>query len=103
MTDVPPGPVVTETVRPLPGANRHVGKAVTLEPLSAGHVADLWDAAQGADRSWAYLKYGPFPTTQDLAAHVARIIGSSFPSPLTEGRGLRRLGLSESKGLVGAG
>lgn len=73
MTDVPPGPVVTETVRPLPGANRHVGKAVTLEPLSAGHVADLWDAAQGADRSWAYLKYGPFPTTQDLAAHVARI------------------------------
>ncbi|MET3438487.1 hypothetical protein ABIC44_003179 [Sphingomonas sp. 1185] len=27
----------------------------------------------------------------------------SLPSPLAEGRGLRRLGLCESKGLVGAG
>lgn len=73
MTDLPLGPVVTGGACSPPGADRHVGTAVTLEPLSTRHVADLWDAALGADGSWAYLKYGPFPTEHDLAAHVARI------------------------------
>jgi len=73
MIDVPLGPTVPDAVCPLPRATRHVGKSVTLEPLSSCHTADLWDAADGADLSWAYLKYGPFPARHDLAAHVARI------------------------------
>lgn len=73
MTDLPLGPVAIERTCPLPVADRHIGKVVTLEPLSTRHVADLWDSAQDAERSWTYLKYGPFPTEQDFAAHVARI------------------------------
>jgi len=75
MTEVPLGPVVTESVCPVPGADRHVGTVVILEPLASRHISDLWYASQGADGSWTYLKYGPFPTENDLAAHVARISG----------------------------
>ena len=52
-----------------------MGKVVTLEPLSIHHAADLWDAARSADVSWTYLKYGPFPTEANLAAHLNRISG----------------------------
>lgn len=75
MTSVPLGPIVPEATRPLPAFVRHEGKAVTLEPLSARHVDDLWEAAQGADVSWAYLKYGPFASREEMAAHVQRISG----------------------------
>jgi RimJ/RimL family protein N-acetyltransferase len=30
-----------------------------LEPLHRRHAAELWQAAQGAEDSWAYLGYGP--------------------------------------------
>ncbi len=73
MTTVPLGPIVHEATRPLPKFERHIGKVVTLEPLSANHAADLWGAAQSANVSWAYLKYGPFPTEADLTAHLNRI------------------------------
>lgn len=59
----------------MPALERHEGHAVTLAPLSACHGADLWDAAQSADPSWAYLKYGPFSTEEALAAHIDRIGG----------------------------
>jgi RimJ/RimL family protein N-acetyltransferase len=75
MTAVPLGPVVPDAVCPLPGLERHVGRAVTLEPLSARHVTDLWAAGEAADISWAYLRYGPFATEQELAAHIERIGG----------------------------
>jgi RimJ/RimL family protein N-acetyltransferase len=75
MTSVPLGPIVPETTRPLPKLERHIGKVVTLEPLSLYHKADLWDAARSADVSWTYLKYGPFATEADLAAHLHRISG----------------------------
>jgi len=75
MTAVPLGPIVPEVARPLPRFECHAGKAVSLEPLSARHVDDLWEAGHAADVSWAYLKYGPFPTKGDMAAHIARISG----------------------------
>ncbi|MET4895796.1 GNAT family protein [Sphingomonadaceae bacterium jetA1] len=75
MTCVPLGPIAPESPPPLPGFERHVGKAVLLEPLSARHLANLWDAVQGADISWSYLKYGPFPAEDDLAQHLDRISG----------------------------
>lgn len=73
MTTVPLGPIVTATPLALPGFEFHVGKAVALEPLSTRHVDDLWEAGHAADMSWAYLKYGPFPTKDAMAAHIARI------------------------------
>lgn len=75
MTDLPLGPLVSEAIRPLPALERHVGRAVTLEPLALWHVGDLWEAAETADESWTYLRYGPFPTEQALAAHLERITG----------------------------
>lgn len=75
MTAVPLGPIVPETICPLPGFECHAGAAVTLEPLSERHVEDLWAAGQATDVSWAYLKYGPFATKHDMTAHITRIIG----------------------------
>lgn len=75
MTAVPLGPIVPDATRNLPAFQCHAGKAVTLEPLSTRHVDDLWEAGQGADVSWAYLKYGPFSTKDDMAAHITRISG----------------------------
>lgn len=75
MTAVPLGPIVPEAIRPLPAFERHAGAAVTLEPLSTRHVDDIWEAARAAEVSWAYLKYGPFPSKDDMAAHVTRITG----------------------------
>ncbi len=72
---VPLGPIVPEGTRPLPGFEWHAGKAAMLEPLSTRHVDDLWEVGQAADVSWAYLKYGPFPTKGDMAAHITRISG----------------------------
>ena len=75
MTAVPVGSIVHKAFRPLPGLERNAGKAVTLEPLSTRHVDDLWEAGHAADLSWAYLKYGPFPTKDDMAGHITRISG----------------------------
>jgi hypothetical protein len=75
MSLIPLGPVVSAPAPPMPAPARHAGRSVTLEPLSAGHVDDLWSAAGQADASWAYLSYGPIATRNDLAAHVGRIAG----------------------------
>lgn len=72
---VPLGPIVTEATRILPRLECHAGNAVTLEPLSTRHLDDLWVAGRGADLSWAYLKYGPFPAKDDMGGHIARISG----------------------------
>jgi RimJ/RimL family protein N-acetyltransferase len=48
---------------------------VLLEPLAASHSVDLWEAAQSADTSWTYLRYGPFPSHAELRAHVDQIAG----------------------------
>ncbi|MCI0756593.1 GNAT family N-acetyltransferase [Teichococcus vastitatis] len=58
---LPVGPEVDPTPRPLPARVPHRGAAVTLEPLGLRHAEELWQAVQGADDSWAYMGYGPFP------------------------------------------
>lgn len=60
--DLPLGPAVDPTPRPLPPRVSHRGRAVTLEPLSVAHTGELWAAMQGAEDSWTYLPYGSFPT-----------------------------------------
>ncbi len=73
--DLPLGVIVTGAAPPSPGFDMHVGRAVTLEPLSKAHTAPLWRVAQGADRSFTYLRYGPFTTEEAFAAHVAALSG----------------------------
>lgn len=74
MNEMPLGPSVPDIVRELPAFERHVGRSVSLEPLAASHSAELWEAAQSADASWAYLRYGPFPSHAELHAHLERIV-----------------------------
>jgi RimJ/RimL family protein N-acetyltransferase len=61
----------------MPAPVPHIGQSVSLQPLSADHAADLWHAAQDADASWTYLKYGPFETRQALEEHVGKLSGIS--------------------------
>ena len=48
---------------------------MSLEPLGGGHVDELWHAAQGADASFAYLRYGPFAQQRDLLELVTELAG----------------------------
>lgn len=57
-------------LRPFPKRISHKGHSVTLEPLTVGHVAELWDAVTDAAQSWTHLRYGPFPTIEDFETHV---------------------------------
>ena len=72
---MPLGPPVVDAIRKQPALVRHVGHSVLLEPLVLSHVTALWDAAQSADSSWLYLRYGPFLSEDDLRVHVDRIAG----------------------------
>ena len=67
----PIGPEVDTTPRPLPARVPIRGQHVVLEPLSRLHAAELWEAAQGADDSWAYLGCGPFASLEAMARYVA--------------------------------
>ena len=52
---------------PIPSPTTHLGRYVTLEPLSADkHTIDLWRAVQGHDEVWAYLADGPYADEVDL-------------------------------------
>jgi RimJ/RimL family protein N-acetyltransferase len=52
----------------------HKGRYVVLEPLAAEHLDDLWAAAQGADTSWAHLRFGPFSSKAALAQTLAELM-----------------------------
>jgi RimJ/RimL family protein N-acetyltransferase len=56
--------------RPLPRKRLHEGRSVCLQPLAQAHLSALWQAAQGADSSWTYLRYGPFPSEIAMAEQV---------------------------------
>ncbi|RTZ43231.1 N-acetyltransferase [Candidimonas sp. SYP-B2681] len=56
--------------RPLPEKRVFLGSYVRLEPLHTDHTADLWEAAQSADASFTYLRYGPFPSIDAMRATV---------------------------------
>ena len=51
---------------PLPEPLRFKGRAVELEPMSEGHVSELWAAAQNAADSWKRLRYGPFSAKSEF-------------------------------------
>ena len=75
----PIGPEVDSTPRPLPARVPLAGRYVTLEPLHHGHAAELWQAAQGAEESWTYLPYGPFPSEDAMARFVAEFASTHDP------------------------
>ncbi len=75
----PVGPEVDTTPRPLPARMRLSGREVELEPLHVRHARDLWDAARGAEASWAYLGYGPFADQAAMTRHVAAFASTHDP------------------------
>ncbi len=82
-SDPPLGPPVDPTPRPLPARIAHEGQSVQLEPLHVRHVPELWLAARTgdpeADRGWAYMGYGPFPSEAALRSFVAGFATSHDP------------------------
>ena len=60
---------------PFPERIPFQGRSVRLEPLSHEHAGELWHSAQGADQSWAYLRYGPFATENGLLEQVTELAG----------------------------
>ena len=42
--------------------------------MSVDHVPELWLAAQDAERSWTYLRYGPFESELLMKASVAELV-----------------------------
>ena len=75
----PLGPEVDPTPRPLPARVPLAGRSVMLEPLHPRHAAELWQAAQGADESWAYLGYGPFASEVAMTRFVADFASTHDP------------------------
>lgn len=55
---------------PLPERIPFRGRSVRLEPLGREHAGELWQSGQGADQSFAYLRYGPFASESGLLAQV---------------------------------
>jgi RimJ/RimL family protein N-acetyltransferase len=72
----PLGPEVDPTPRPLPPRAPLAGRYATLEPLERRHAAELWQAAQGADESWAYLGHGPFASEDAMARFIGEFAGA---------------------------
>lgn len=73
------GPEVDPTPRPLPARTTIRGQYVTLEPIHRRHAPELWQAAQGADDSWAYLGYGPFASAEAMARQVTDLAATHDP------------------------
>jgi RimJ/RimL family protein N-acetyltransferase len=46
---------------------------VRLEPLSNVHAVELWRSAEGAGRSWDYLRYGPFAAESELREQLTEL------------------------------
>jgi RimJ/RimL family protein N-acetyltransferase len=74
LSDLPIGPAVDATPRPLPPRTALRGSYVHLEPLHPRHTSDLWRAAESGtprgDASWAYMGYGPFASLEAMATFV---------------------------------
>jgi len=76
---------------PFPQRVPLAGSAVALEPLADSHVDELWRCAEGADTSWHYLRYGPFPDRDALRDQVRALANRSHQPfwavcPLPDGR-----------------
>jgi RimJ/RimL family protein N-acetyltransferase len=58
---------------PLPERIPFRGRAVRLEPLDGVHTAELWRSAQGSERTFDYLRYGPFASESELRERVTEL------------------------------
>ena len=58
---------------PLPERLLFKGRAVELEPMSEGHVSELWTAAQDAADSWRHVRYGAFSAESELRSCVMEL------------------------------
>ncbi|MBN8889674.1 MAG: GNAT family N-acetyltransferase [Rhodospirillales bacterium 70-18] len=79
MSTLPIGPETDATPRPLPARTTIRGAHAVLEPLHVRHAPDLWRAAQGADDSWTYMGYGPFPSQEAMTKFVAEFAATHDP------------------------
>jgi RimJ/RimL family protein N-acetyltransferase len=68
-------PVCKTSRWPLPERIPFQGRSVRLEPLGREHAAELWRSTQGAERSWDYLRYGPFASERDLLEQITELAG----------------------------
>lgn len=76
---LPIGPQVDVMPRLLPARVAIGGRYCVLEPLEPRHVADLWEAAAGAEESWTYMGYGPFQSSEAMADFVADLASQHDP------------------------
>jgi RimJ/RimL family protein N-acetyltransferase len=83
MSDLPIGPVVDTTPRPLPARVRLKGRHAELEPLHVRHAPDLWRASRSgdaaADASWTYMGYGPFANEAAMTKFVGEFAATHDP------------------------
>ena len=69
------------TPRPRPPREPMQGRFVRLEPLTADHAADLFDAfsADTENRIWTYLPYGPFASVEECRDWIEQTCLSDDP------------------------
>ena len=76
-------PVADPSPAPRPERRMLEGRYARVERLDpVAHAADLYDAGHGDEakaRIWAYLPYGPFPTRDEFARHIAAQAASADP------------------------
>ena len=68
---LPYAPEIDPWPRPVPARVAHSGPHVSLEPLHRRHVAELSEAAHGADAGFTYMAYGPFESRAAMESFVA--------------------------------
>lgn len=73
------GREVDDTPRPLPARVSIRGQYATLEPLHRRHTGELWQMAQGADDSWAYLGAGPFASMDAMGRQIMTMASTHDP------------------------
>jgi len=68
---LPHAPEIDPWPRPLPARQNFAGTYVVLEPLHRRHGAELFESMRGAEQSFTYLAYGPFPDRAALDGFLA--------------------------------
>jgi RimJ/RimL family protein N-acetyltransferase len=66
------GPEVDPWPRPLPAREKIMGNRVSLEPLQRRHAGELFEAAQHAAESFAYMAYGPFARRAEMDGFISQ-------------------------------